>query len=271
MFGWLRRLTKRDAGVDTDDYSKPNMTPEFQEDSRVAAQRLSSVLAEARNEIGPGKTGHHISNIVEGLIADSGLESTLKGYRGFPHAVAISVNHQVLHAGPSENSFKDGDLVTVQSNVAYRNGNANLGWTYGVGSLSEEQKLLSEIGSFTLQQIESRIRPSMRVGDIGHLIQTTAENSSLSVVREYCGFGMRPGAVHCDPQILCYGQPESGSKLVEGDVLNIHVIATSGKSAVKLLPDGWTVITRDHSNSAQFVGMFQVGKDELKRMADPPL
>lgn len=190
-------------------------------------------------------------------MAKRDLVPAMKGTRGFPHDVAFAVNHVVCHGGPDRRRLRDGDLVTVQANAKYGAGLAHLGWTFAAGKPGSHAKRFLQAGREAMRKVAEIVRPGLCLGDIGHAIQSHMEVNRFSIVREYCGYGMGPAGIQ-DPQILGYGRPGTGARLEKNMIINVHVIATAGRRHVRRLPDGWTVVTKDHSTSVLFASMFEV-------------
>ena len=173
-------------------------------------------------------------------------------YRGFPKSICTSVNHVVCHGIPSEKKIlKDGDIVNIDVTLKKNGFHGDTSKTFLVGNTSKLAKRLTEVCRESLYRGIQAVRPGGHVGDIGAVIQEHAERNRFSVVREYCGHGI--GRVfHDEPQILHYGRKGTGPELLPGMVFTIEPMINAGKPAVKLLPDNWTVVTKDHKLTAQW-------------------
>jgi methionyl aminopeptidase len=179
------------------------------------------------------------------------------GYRGFPKTVCTSVNHVVCHGIPNERRLKTGDILNIDVAVIKNGYHGDTSRMYFVGKPSVLAQRLTETCKNAMWRAIEVVRPGAHLGDIGHAIQSLAESEGFSVVREYCGHGI--GRVyHEDPQVLHYGEPGTGLELTAGMVFTIEPMINAGKRLVRLLPDGWTVVTRDHSLSAQWEHMVLV-------------
>ena len=172
-------------------------------------------------------------------------------YRGFPKSVCTSVNHVVCHGIPGDKKLKDGDIINIDITVIKDGFHGDTSKMFFVGKPSLRARRLVETTYECLLQGIDMVAPGVRLGDIGHAIQTYAEARHFSVVREYCGHGIGR-QFHEEPQVLHYGEPGSGLTLEEGMTFTIEPMLNAGKRHVRLLPDAWTVVTRDHSLSAQW-------------------
>jgi methionyl aminopeptidase len=183
------------------------------------------------------------------------------GYNGFPKTVCISVNHVVCHGIPSADKvLKAGDIVNIDVAVIKDGWFGDTSRMYFVGEPSPLARRLVNTTFEAMRAGIQQVRPGATLGDVGHAIQTVAHRERFSVVREYCGHGI--GQVyHEDLQVLHYGQRGQGLRLQEGMVFTIEPMVNAGKRDTKELPDGWTVVTRDHSLSAQWEHMVAVTAD----------
>ena len=173
-------------------------------------------------------------------------------YRGFPKSICTSVNHVVCHGIPSDDKIlKNGDIINVDVTVLKDEYHGDSSKTFIVGTGSVLAERLIQVTQECLYRGIAQVRPGAYLGDIGHVIQVHAERNRFSVVREYCGHGI--GKVfHDEPQVLHYGRPGTGVVLQAGMTFTIEPMINAGKAAVKLLPDDWTVVTKDHKLTAQF-------------------
>jgi methionyl aminopeptidase len=172
-------------------------------------------------------------------------------YRGFPKSICTSVNQVVCHGIPNEKRLKKGDIVNIDITVIKDGYHGDTSKMFTVGQPSILAKRLVDVTQDALWLGINKVQPGSRLGDIGHTIQSFVENHHYSVVREYCGHGIGKD-FHEDPQVLHYGQPDTGMVLQPGMCFTIEPMVNAGKQQVKLKQDGWTVITRDRSLSAQF-------------------
>jgi len=172
-------------------------------------------------------------------------------YRGFPKSICTSVNHVVCHGIPGDKRLKQGDIINIDITVIKDGWHGDTSRMFTVGKVNPAVQRLIDVTREAMWLGIRQIRPGTRLGDIGAVIQTFVEDQHLSVVREYCGHGI--GRVfHEDPQVLHYGSPGTGPELQAGMIFTVEPMVNAGKRHVRLLPDGWTVITKDHSLSAQW-------------------
>jgi methionyl aminopeptidase len=172
-------------------------------------------------------------------------------YRGFPKSICTSVNHVVCHGIPGDRRLKAGDIVNVDVTVIKDGFHGDSSRMFFVGKPTVQGERVVRASHAALWLGIRQVRPGARLGDIGHAIQTYVEGQGLSVVREYCGHGI--GRIfHEEPQVLHYGRPGTGLELVPGMTFTIEPMVNAGRRNVRLLADGWTVVTSDHSLSAQW-------------------
>jgi methionyl aminopeptidase len=233
-------------------------SPEEQQKLRVAGALAASVLDMIGEHVAPGVTTDELDRICHDYIVQElqAIPANV-GYRGFPKTVCTSVNHVVCHGIPNERRLKAGDILNVDVAVIKNGYHGDTSRMYFVGKPSVLAQRLTETCKNAMWRAIEVVRPGAHLGDIGHAIQSLAESEGFSVVREYCGHGS--GRVyHEDPQILHYGEPGAGLEITAGMVFTIEPMINAGKRLVRVLPDGWTVVTRDHSLSAQWEHMVLV-------------
>jgi methionyl aminopeptidase len=172
-------------------------------------------------------------------------------YRGFPKTICTSINHVVCHGIPNDKKLKAGDIVNIDVTVIHEGFHGDTSRMYYAGKPPVQAERLSRTCFEAMWEGIRQVRPGARLGQIGHAIQVFTEGHDYSVVREYCGHGI--GRIyHEDPQVLHYGDPDTGVVLRPGMTFTIEPMINAGKRHVRLLPDGWTVVTKDHSLSAQW-------------------
>ena len=172
-------------------------------------------------------------------------------YRGFPKSICTSVNHQVCHGIPANKQLKNGDIVNVDITVIKDGYHGDTSRMFLVGEASILARRLVRVTQEAMWLGIRTVRPGARLGDIGHAIQGHAEAHGYAIVREYCGHGIGR-EFHEDPQVLHYGEPGTGLELRPGMCFTVEPMVNAGKRNVKLLSDGWTVVTKDRSLSAQW-------------------
>jgi len=227
-------------------------TPEEVEKMRIAGRLAAEVLRMIRPHVQPGVTTDELDRICHDYIVNvqQAIPAPLN-YKGFPRSICTSVNHQVCHGIPGDKKLKKGDIVNIDITVIKDGYHGDTSKMFYIGEPSIQAKRLVQITHECMLKGIATVRPGTRLGDIGHAIQQHAEAHGFSVVREYCGHGIGR-EFHEDPQVLHYGQPGTGMRLAPGMTFTIEPMINAGKREVKLLPDNWTVVTRDHSLSAQW-------------------
>jgi methionine aminopeptidase type I len=219
---------------------------------RVAGRLAADVLDMIGPFIVPGVTTDAINRICHDYIV--GTQQAIPaplGYRGFPKSICTSINHVVCHGIPGDKKLKQGDIVNVDITVIKDGYHGDTSRMFHVGRALPHAVRLCDLTREALWHGIRVVRPGARLGDIGATIQKFVEANHYSVVREYCGHGIGKG-FHEDPQVLHYGTPGTGLELEAGMTFTIEPMVNAGRRDVRLLPDGWTVITRDHSLSAQW-------------------
>jgi methionyl aminopeptidase len=240
--------------------------PEEIEKMRVAGRLAAEVLRMIRPHVEPGITTGELDRICHDYIVDfqQAIPAPLN-YKGYPRSICTSVNHQVCHGIPGDKRLKKSDIVNIDITVIKDGYHGDTSKMFFVGEPSIQAKRLVQITHECMLKGIAVVRPGAHLGDIGHAIQTHAEQHHFSVVREYCGHGIGR-EFHEDPQVLHYGTPGTGIELVPGMIFTIEPMINAGRKEVKLLPDNWTVVTRDHSLSAQWehtILVTQVGHEIL--------
>ena len=227
-------------------------SPEDIEKMRTAGRLAAEVLDLAGTHVRPGITTadldalchDHIVNVQRAIPAPL-------NYHGFPKSICTSVNHQVCHGIPGEKRLKNGDIVNVDITVIKDGYHGDTSRMFFVGEPSIAARRLCRVAREAMWIGIEMVRPGVRLGDIGHAIQRHAEQHGYSVVREYCGHGIGRN-FHEEPQVLHYGAPGTREVLDEGWTFTIEPMVNAGRRNVKLLKDGWTVVTKDRSLSAQW-------------------
>jgi methionyl aminopeptidase len=220
---------------------------------RVAGRLAAEVLELIGQYVVPGVSTEELDKICHDHIVDvqKAIPACL-GYRGFPKSVCTSVNHVVCHGIPSEKKIlKNGDIINIDVTVIKEGWYGDTSKMYIVGDVAPHAQRLIDISQECLYKAIDMVRPGIRLGDIGHVIQTHAEANYYSVVRDYCGHGIGM-EFHEEPQVLHYGKPDTGLVLEEGMTFTIEPMVNAGKYSTKIKSDGWTVETRDGRLSSQW-------------------
>ena len=205
-----------------------------------------------REHVRPGVTTGELDAICHRYIIDqqNAIPAPLN-YRGFPKSICTSVNNVVCHGIPGEKVLKDGDIVNIDITVIKDGFHGDTSKMFAVGKPSVLAERLCRVAREAMIIGIEMVRPGVTLGDIGFAIQTHVESERFSVVREYCGHGIGR-EFHEDPQVLHYGRPGDGVELREGMTFTIEPMVNAGRRHVRLLPDRWTVVTKDRSLSAQW-------------------
>ena len=227
-------------------------TSEEQNKMRVAGKLAASVLDMIGEHVKSGISTDELDQICHQYIVED-LEAIPAplNYRGFPKSICTSVNHVVCHGIPGTKKLKNGDSINIDITVIKDGFHGDTSRMFQVGKPTVLSERLSRICYEGMWHGIEQICAGKRLGDIGAAVQEHVEKNRFSIVREYCGHGIGRG-FHEDPQVLHYGQTNTGLELLEGMTLTVEPMINAGKRSVKLLSDGWTVVTKDHSISAQW-------------------
>jgi methionyl aminopeptidase len=245
-------------------------TPEEIEQMRVSGRLAAEVLRMIRPYVQPGVTTGELDRICHDYIVNEqqAYPSPLN-YHGFPKSVCTSVNHQVCHGIPGDRELREGDIVNIDVTVNKDGWHGDTSKMFYVGEPTTKGRKVSEVAHEAMIRGIEQVKPGTTLGDIGHAIQTYAESQRCSIVREYCGHGIGQG-FHEEPQVMHYGRPGEGLALEKGMVFTIEPMVNFGKRHTKLLPDGWTVVTKDHSPSAQWEHTLTVTDDGYEVLTQLP-
>ena len=227
-------------------------TPEEQDKMRVAGRLAADVLDMIGEHVVPGVTTAELDRICHQYITEvQGAIPAPLNYRGFPKSICTSVNHVVCHGIPGDRVLKSGDAVNIDVTVIKDGFHGDTSRMFFVGKPSIQAERLAKVAFDAMWLGIAELAPGKHLGDVGAAIQQHVEAQRFSIVREYCGHGI--GRVfHEDPQVLHYGKRGTGLELRSGMTMTVEPMVNAGKRQVRLLPDGWTVVTRDHKLSAQW-------------------
>lgn len=227
------------------------------EKMRVAGRLASEVLDYITPYVKPGVTTEELDRLCHDYMVNeqktipAPLNYAPPGHRPYPKSICTSVNHQICHGVPGPKVLKNGDIVNLDVTVIKDGYHGDTSRMFYVGEPSIQAKRLCEITYECMWIGISKVKPDATLGDIGHAIQVHAEKHGFSIVREFCGHGIGT-KFHEDPQVLHYGRPGTGLKLQPGMIFTIEPMVNAGKRDIKQLGDGWTIVTKDHSLSAQW-------------------
>jgi len=224
---------------------------------RIAGRLAAEVLDYIGPEVKPGVTTGRLNDLcheymvgVQGTIP-APLNYAPPGYKPFPKSICTSVNHQVCHGIPGERVLKQGDIVNIDITVIKDGFHGDSSRMFHVGTPGILARRLSDVTHECMWWGIAQVRPDAHLGDIGAAIQAHAENNGFSVVREFCGHGIGR-KFHEEPQVLHYGRAGTGLRLEPGMIFTIEPMINAGKPGIRELADGWTIVTKDHSLSAQW-------------------
>ncbi len=231
---------------------------------RRAGRLAAEVLDFITPHIQPGVATETLNDLCESYIRDHGAVPAPLGYRGYPKAICISLNHVVCHGIPGPKRLKNGDALNIDITVILDGWHGDTSRMFFAGDkVGVKARRLVDVTYEALMHGVRAVRPGYTVGDIGHAIQTYVEANRFSVVRDFCGHGL--GQVfHAAPSVVHYGLPGEGPILRTGMFFTIEPMVNAGRFEVKILSDGWTAVTRDKSLSAQFEHSVGVTDDGVE-------
>jgi len=231
---------------------------------REACRISAGALKLAGEAVEPGVSTEEIDRIAENYIRSQGAVPNFKGYNGFPATACISINNEVIHGIPSKRRIiREGDIVSIDLGAKINGYHGDNAATFAAGDVSEEAKLLMTATEESLYEGIKVALAGNRIGDIAHAVQSYVEERGFSVVREYVGHGVGT-QLHESPEVPNFGKPGRGIRLVPGMTLAIEPMVNSGGYDVDVLPDGWTVLTKDGSLSAHFEHTVAITADGPK-------
>ncbi|MDR2164714.1 MAG: type I methionyl aminopeptidase [Zoogloeaceae bacterium] len=232
-------------------------TPEEIEKMRVACRLGAEALDYITPFVKPGVTTEELDRLCHAYMVDAQgaipapLNYAPPGHTPFPKSICTSLNHQICHGIPDARALKKGDIVNIDVTVIKDGFHGDTSRMFLVGAPSILAKRLCDVAFECMWLGIRAVRPGGHLGDIGAVIQKHAEGNGYSIVREFCGHGVGRG-FHEEPQVLHYGRAGSGPELKPGMIFTIEPMVNAGRADIRMLPDGWTVVTRDHSLSAQW-------------------
>jgi methionyl aminopeptidase len=236
---------------------------------RDANRIVAEILAELAARVTPGVTTMELNDLSETLADNHRVRPAFKGYRGFPCALCASVNEEVVHGIPSHSRvLRQGDVISLDFGVIYQDFYGDAAITIAVGEADEAAGVLLRTAAEALHQGISQAVAGNHLSDISHAVQSHVERRGYSVVREFTGHGIGR-SLHEDPQVPNFGRPGMGVQLKSGMVLAIEPMVNQGESAIEILQDGWTAVTRDRRLSVHFehsVAITENGPEILSRL-----
>lgn len=245
---------------------------------RVAGKLASEVLDYISPFVVNGVTTERLDQLCHDYIVNvqqaipAPLNYAPDGHAPYPKSICTSVNHQICHGVPSDKVLKNGDIVNIDITVIKDGYHGDTSRMFQIGETSIQAKRLCELTHQAMWLGIRQVKPDATLGDIGYAIQSFAEKNGYSVVREFCGHGIGK-KFHEEPQVLHYGKPGAGLKLKAGMIFTIEPMINAGKREIKQMPDGWTIVTKDRSLSAQWehtVLVTETGYEVLTLSAGSP-
>ena len=231
--------------------------PQEIEKMRVAGKLASEVLDFITPFVKPGITTEEIDKLCHDYMVN--IQNTIPaplnyapdGHTPYPKSICTSINHQICHGVPGPKALKEGDIVNIDITVIKEGFHGDTSRMFHVGETSIQAKRLCKLTYEAMWLGIEQVKPGAKLGDIGFVIQDFAERNGFSVVREFCGHGIGK-RFHEEPQVLHYGKPGTGLTLEAGMIFTIEPMINAGKRDIKQMPDGWTIVTKDRSLSAQW-------------------
>ena len=246
------------------------------EKMKIAGNLASKTLDMLTSEIKAGVSTNKIDKLGYEYIRDNGGYSAPLFYRGFPKSLCTSLNHVICHGIPSERILDEGDILNIDVTAIVDGFYGDTSRMYSIGKISVKAQNLIDATYESLMKSIKILKPGLKLGDIGHEIQTYVEAKGFSVVRDFCGHGIGDN-FHEPPNILHYGKKNTGAELRPGMTFTIEPMINSGKYEVKILDDGWTAVSKDKSLSAQFehtVGIkdngYEIFTESVNGYVKPP-
>jgi len=248
------------------------------EGMRVAGRLTAEVLDMLVPHVKPGVTTEQLDKLAHDYIVNvqqaipAPLNYAPHGYAPYPKSICTSINHQVCHGIPNDKPLKNGDIVNVDVTVIKNGWHGDSSRMFVVGEGSIAAKRLCHMTYEAMWKGIDMVKPGIRLGDIGHAIQTFAENNGFSIVREFCGHGIGLN-FHEEPQVMHYGRPGTMEELLPGMTFTIEPMVNAGRREIREMGDGWTIVTKDRSLSAQWehtILVTETGYEVLTLSAGSP-
>jgi methionyl aminopeptidase len=235
---------------------------------RDAGRIAGGALEAVRAAVKPGVTTEELDRIARNFITAHGAKATFAGYRGYPKAICASINEEVVHGIPGRRVLKEGDIVGIDVGATYNGFIGDTAATFAVGTISKENQRLIDVTRESLVRATQAARVGNRLGDIGWAVQSFVERAGFSVVRDFVGHGVGR-QMHEEPAVPNFGEGGVGLRLQEGLVIAIEPMVNAGGYAVRVLPDGWTVVTTDGRCSAHFEHTIAILSEGPVVLTDP--
>ena len=227
---------------------------------KEAGRIVALVHQELKKSIVSGITTKEIDKLSEKIIRQYGATPSFKGYQGFPGAVCVSINDMVIHGIPGHQKLKNGDIVSVDVGACYQGYHGDSALTYAGGEVSDEAKRLMKVTEEALYEGLKQAKPGNHVGDISAAIENYVRKNGYTSPEDYTGHGVGT-SIHEDPMVPNYGKYGHGPLLKPGMVIAVEPMVHAGKKEVKVLKDGWGVVTADHSLAAHYEHTIVITED----------
>ncbi len=231
---------------------------------------LAEIMKELEKQVEPGITTKELDRVAETLILKSGGKPSFKGHEGFPATLCTSINEEIVHVIPSQRKLEEGDIISLDLGMLYKDFHTDMAITLPVGDISSEAQRLIRVTKKALKRGIKKARSGNTFGDIGNTIQRYTEGQGFNVVRELCGHGIGK-EIHEDPQILNYGKRRTGLQIKEGMVFCLEPMITVGDWQLKKTKDGYGFATADGSLSCHFEKTMAVTKDGVRVLTTYPV
>ncbi len=212
---------------------------------------LAEILKKVEEEAKPGVTTEYLNKVAEDLVFEYGGKPSFKGYEGFPASLCTCINEEIVHCIPSKRKLKEGDIVSLDFGVLYKNYHTDAARTVPVGEVSPEAQRLIRVTKKSLKRALRKVKPGNTIGDIGNTVQRYVEGQGFNVVRDLTGHGIGK-EIHEDPQILNYGKRHTGPEIKKGMVICIEPMVTVGDWKIETIEGDSGIKTKDDSLSAHF-------------------
>ena len=235
---------------------------------REACRISNQALVEAGKHIQAGMTTKELDKIIHDFIVSKGAKPSFLGYGGFPASACISINNEVIHGIPGSRKIQNGDIVSVDVGAFYKGFHGDNAYTFAVGEISPEAQKLLDVTKESLYKGIAAAVPGARIGDVANAVQTYVEQAGFAVVRKYVGHGIGAN-LHESPEVPNFGTAGRGVRLVPGMTIAIEPMVNIKGADVKVLPDGWTVLTASGSLSAHFEHTIAITEHGPVILTDP--
>ena len=233
----------------------------------LANEISANTLRIAKEHIRAGMTTEELDDRMREYILSRGAEPNFLGEGGFPKTACISINEEVIHGIPGNRVIRNGDIVSVDVGARIRGWNGDNAYTFMIGDVDPERRKLCEVTKECLFKGIAQARKGNRIGDIGHAVQMCAEENGFSVVRDFVGHGVGR-ELHEDPEVPNFGIAGRGPRLVPGMVIAIEPMIVAGDYPIRILDNGWTVVTADKSSAAHYEMTLAITEDEPLILSD---